>query len=446
MSPPLDEANLRELAAPRVSRWLTAAAIDWAVIVLTFVAAARIDHPAAYVLAVLPIASRQQALGALFHDAAHRLASRDRALNDVLGNLFCAFPLGLTLGGYRRYHFAHHRFLGTDQDPENAHKRLLKQWALPARARRVLPWFVADLLGGGVPHLVAAGKLTRPVSVAETFGLGLEWLVALGVAWRLGVVWIPVLWIAGIVTVFWSGVRLRIWTEHLGTKDTHRIQVPRWLAIAIMPHDIGLHWEHHHFPSVPFYNLARLRALLPANADGAPAVTSLPALATGFLRSAPLGSGEVGETVVPAESASPIRERGRAFAFFAHVAIPLVLGVGVYLACRTKLPRVLAWIPVHAPLAAVVPGAIAGVLPDMAWSYALTAMMAIVWRSGPARARLLWVGGAWMFAASWEVGQYVGIVPGTFAWSDLVTSLAACAMATLLCRDRAPSRPTCEGA
>src|SRR6185437_5058923 len=105
----------------------------------------------------------------------------------------------------------------------------------------------------------------------------------------------PILWIVSIVTVFWSGVRLRIWTEHLGARDTHRIHLPPLVAAAVMPHHIGLHWEHHAFPRVPFHHLARLRAAL----DAPPPLLGLVELWRGFVRSPPLASGAVAATVCP---------------------------------------------------------------------------------------------------------------------------------------------------
>lgn len=151
---------------------------------------------------------------------------------------------------------------------------MLRQWNLPARPSRVVLGFVGDLLGGGLPHLVAAGKLTRPVSVVEALGMLAYWAAIVGVCHALGVVWIPILWVLSIATVFWAGGRLRIWTEHLGTSSTHRVFVPEWFEQLIMPHDIGLHWEHHRHLSVPFYKLRDLRAAL-----AGPPIVTLPALA-----------------------------------------------------------------------------------------------------------------------------------------------------------------------
>lgn len=432
--PHLDEASLAALSRPRFDRWALAAAVDWGVIVATFALAAQLDHPLAYALAVVPIGSRQQALGALFHDAAHRLASRSRSLNDMAGNLLAAWPLGLSLGGYRRYHFAHHRSLGTDRDPENAHKQALPQWRLPAEPPRVALHFVGDLLGGGLPHLAAAGKLTRPVSVLEAAGLGLFWVVVLLVAYRLDALWVPLLWLASIATVFWSGVRLRIWTEHLGTRGTHRIRVPAWFSQFIMPHDIGLHWEHHHWPTVPFWNLSRLRNLLPPGEAGAPALLSLGDLWRAFLSSTPLPSGQAGATVNVEPPPRPVITPARpvAWRYLLHVALPFAAGVLVYLLCRRTPPRPLAWLPTGL-LAGRLPRGFVDVFPDATWAYSLTALQSLVWSGAPGRSRWLWVASAPLLVAAWELGQYARLLPGTFDPADLAFGVAACLLAVLFC-------------
>ncbi len=286
--PAVDRALLARLSRREPVRWLAAALLDWAIIVLVLVGARRVDHPVGYALAIVPLGSRQQALGALFHDAAHHLVSRRRALNDALGAPLSAWPLGLTLSGYRRYHLVHHRALGTPRDPEVGHKRLLPQWPLPMRNRHWLH-FASDLVGGGLIHLAAAGRMTRPVRKRETLGFALFWVAAILIAYECGLLWALTLWVASIATAFWSGVRLRIWTEHLGTLGTHRITMGPLFEAVVMPHAIGLHWEHHHFPSVPFHRLRELREALPA-----PPIVGLGDLFRRFARSEPLASGDLG--------------------------------------------------------------------------------------------------------------------------------------------------------
>ncbi|PRQ10077.1 fatty acid desaturase [Enhygromyxa salina] len=427
--PSADPQLIRELSRLEPSRWLGAAIADWAVIALTFIVVDAIDHPLAYALAVVPLGSRQQALGALFHDAAHKLVCRPSWLNDALGSALAAWPLGLTLGGYRRYHFAHHKQLGSAEDPENHHKGLIRQWRLPARAPRVLLGFLGDLVGGGLPHLLAAGKLTRPVSVVEALGMAVFWGVIVGACWVLGVVWVPIVWVVSIATVFWSGVRLRIWTEHLGTRGTHRVHVPEWLEQLIMPHDIGLHWEHHRHPSVPFYRLGELRAALPG-----PPIVTLPALARAFTTSAALRSGQVAERV----HAPPMPSRARTPAplvlrALTHVLAPLGLGVLVYALLRPRallLDQWLATLGVELPASQLAAGELAtimGWLPSALWTYALTAFVATLWTGTPRAdpGRRAWLFVALAISIGWELGQAAQLWPGTFSVQDLLASVVA---------------------
>jgi fatty acid desaturase len=452
--PPLDPAVLASLATPRVGPWLGAALVDWAIVVGIFAVVAKLDHPLAYVLAIVPLGSRQQALGALFHDAAHHLVTTRTRLNDALGNALAAFPLGLTLAGYRRYHFPHHRALGTSEDPEIHHKSTLPQWALPLRPASSLGHFLGDLVGGGTPHLLVAGGLTRPRRRTEWIPLGAFWLVVGAVSWGAHLWWVPVLWVATIATVFWSGVRLRIWTEHLGSHDTHRIDVPVWLAHAWMPHHIGLHWEHHHFPGVPFWNLPRLRAALPGPR------LSLARLCAEFILAEPLASGSLGGAI-DAPSAGPLsperrdeaNRRLRPLRWLLHVVAPLVVGVGLYVAFRPRLPWVLSFLPYAGRLEHVLPERLVDVAPDAAWSYALTASLALLWAPGPGaakhRQRWAWVAVGPIFSAAYELGQQVGVVPGSYDWADLVFGVGASLLAVVCCRwprFTASAEPTAPGA
>ena len=417
---------LATLSRLEPARWLGAAVTDWAAIALIFWVVAEIDHPLAYVLAVIPLGGRQQALGALFHDAAHQLVTRRRALNDGLGSVLAAWPLGLTLGGYRRYHFAHHRALGSADDPENHHKGLLRQWSLPARPGRVVLGFVGDLLGGGLPHLLAAGKLTRPVSVLEAGGMIVFWASVVFACVWLGAWWMPVLWVVSIATVFWSGVRLRIWTEHLGTSSTHRIQVPEWLEQLIMPHDIGLHWEHHRHPSVPFYNLGALRAEL----EGPP-IVSLPALARGFLASIPLASGEVADTVHARPISTSTTRSWSTRRAIALVLVPLLAGALVYALLRAPgiaLDVWLARLDLSAPHLRLSAGALAPIitwLPSALWTFSLTALVGALWPPTLSRPRRVWLSVVAVVVFGWELGQAATWWPGNFAIADLLASVVA---------------------
>ncbi len=66
-------------------------------------------------LAILLIGGLQHRLAGLGHEAAHFIFLRNKTLNDLLGDLFCMFPIFGTVHFYRLSHLAHHQFTN---DPE----------------------------------------------------------------------------------------------------------------------------------------------------------------------------------------------------------------------------------------------------------------------------------------------------------------------------------------
>jgi fatty acid desaturase len=89
------------------------------------------------------------------------------------------------------------------------------------------------------------------------------WLLSLaGTLVYCGQWWVIVVWYLGTAMVFWPIFRLRVWTEHVGTDDAHRIHAPWYIRWWLLPHNTWHHYEHHHFPQVPCWNLPRLRALI----------------------------------------------------------------------------------------------------------------------------------------------------------------------------------------
>lgn len=245
---------------PKLWPWSWRLALDWLIIAAFFWLSWRWHHPAIWIISAIVIGSRQHAIGILGHDGAHRLVCRNRFWNDFLTSIFCLWPLQIPLAGYRRFHFNHHRNVGTDQDPERLHKKLFPQWGLPLKPWRLIGWILADLLGGGVPHIGMAVYLTRPVSWKDALGPILFWTLILTICFFLKVIWIPILWFACLLTTFWISFRLRIWTEHVGTSETHRLSAALWQRFLFLPHGTWHHYEHHLYPKVPFWSLAKIRA------------------------------------------------------------------------------------------------------------------------------------------------------------------------------------------
>jgi fatty acid desaturase len=238
--------------------WFWRVAFDWSIIAACFCAAYWVPHPAIWLACVVIIGARQHALAILGHDGAHRMACRNRFLNDTLTGLLCFWPLGFAINGYRRFHFKHHRTVGTDEDPELIHKnhKWLGQWQTPMK---LLLHVTMDCLGGSLPHLGMAAYLTRPTSLLDQLGpaLTISGLVAL--TWWIGCLWIPLLWFGSLWTSFFVVFRFRLWTEHVGTTGTHRISATWWQRFLFLPHNTWCHWEHHECSSIPCWALPDAR-------------------------------------------------------------------------------------------------------------------------------------------------------------------------------------------
>ena len=87
------------------------------------------------------------------------------------------------------------------------------------------------------------------------------------------------LWILPAITVQAVILRLRAVAEHgapsdvstpLGAARTN-IDLPLWARVALFPHHVNYHLEHHLYPAVPHYHLPALHEKLKAHGilDGA---------------------------------------------------------------------------------------------------------------------------------------------------------------------------------
>jgi len=230
--------------------WGISVAVNWIVIVAAVVAAYALNHVVAYMLAVLVVGTRQHALAVLGHDGAHRHVSENQRLNDGAASFFCFWPLGVGLHGWRKFHFHHHRTVGTPDDPELAVKhKYPKRWSPDTN-----PWrqFFLDLFGFSVLETTMLIRYAPPEKKIDAIGP----LATIAGAWVAVLYWADwralAIWHVASVTSFWAVFRLRAFTEHVGTDSTHRLtQPPLWKRLLYLPENTWLHWEHHLMPGVP---------------------------------------------------------------------------------------------------------------------------------------------------------------------------------------------------
>jgi fatty acid desaturase len=206
-------------------------------------------------------------LALLGRDAAHRVAFRRRKLNDILGNLLIARPLFVVLGGYRPWHFEHHRRLGTDHDPE-LHYRAFRPYSGPLSWAKIRRVFLLDLLGFGALDLFIFMREIFPHRRPISFlGPVLFWIAFGAITYHFDVAWVFFVWAASLITGFWTVFRVRTWTEHVavpepwntGKQNSHRFETGWMARFLFFPHNTHCHYEHHQWPQVPYYNLPLLR-------------------------------------------------------------------------------------------------------------------------------------------------------------------------------------------
>jgi hypothetical protein len=141
---------------------------------------------------------------------------------------------------------------------------------------------------------------------------------------------------------------------------------------------------------------------------------------------------------------APRKPRATAWAVGLNVVLPVIVGALIYLAWRSTDLWVFRWMEtlgldqyvrrlrtVAVPLRQYMPSFVLFSLPDGLWTYGLIASLRLVWRSENCRAAYSWVGLATALSVLPELGQAVGLVPGTFDLADLLamTSAVLCAMA-----------------
>ena len=146
------------------------------------------------------IGSRINGLGGLMHEAAHYRAYANRTVNDIVGEI-TAFLTTASMAGYRNSHFAHHRELNSEMDPDWTRNIGLPEFEFPAprsgvlthAAQYLLGLKVATALGGfhknkdtrDIPAIVSRGRLIFMACASGGFNppSGCWRAVAAGAGW-----------------------------------------------------------------------------------------------------------------------------------------------------------------------------------------------------------------------------------------------------------------------
>lgn len=229
--------------------------------------------------AMVLLATRQQALFVLAHDAAHYRLFGSRRLNDLVGRA-CGAPVGISMLSYRVVHRLHHNHLYERQDPDTPiHggyprgrayliRKLLKDGAGLTAYKTYAYFFgapAAKRTDGQIDPLGDTSEGLRRAAMGDRWVVATFHVAAPVAAFAGGVLLeYLLLWIVPLVCLLQPILRFRSILEHGMVKDLSSAWTaartntgPRWLMWLLFPHHVHYHVEHHLYPSIPHYNLPR---------------------------------------------------------------------------------------------------------------------------------------------------------------------------------------------
>ena len=293
----LERELLQQLSRPAPWPLLLHTLLEWALIIGAISLSLWADSGWISLLAIVFVATRQHALLVFMHEFAHRQFSRTRpVLNDVIGDFLTALPMMVTVHGFRRDHFQHHRATSTKDDPNWASTRRRNRYRFP-RSRIGMIWLLLlHTVGFYTPQELKSVLFDAGMATASPRDVALRqagfWVSVLGACWAFNL-WLIVAfyWFLPMFTVLMAVLYLREVAEH-HAMPKRGLEAARTMlsgpveSFLIGPHSVGFHAEHHLYPSVPFCRLPQLHRLLSERAGYAKHAVVTRGYFTGLLREA----------------------------------------------------------------------------------------------------------------------------------------------------------------
>ncbi len=255
--------QIEELSRPRFAIFCAYLALDWLGIAVGFALFAWYSSLAGFLAASVVLGVSQHGLVVLGHEAVHFRVCRRRLINEGVGRLLCMFPVTLTVSSYREFHLPHHRDPFGPGDPELPLRRALgANFQPPFTIARGMRLWALSFLGFSIKELVIFGAMMPLGSIREKLWLAAYWGAVLAGAYFSGTLAFAALWGFALCTTYFSMLRIQGWYEHgLTDMSTNRYSLPSPLYRLILPLNIWVHYEHHKYPTVPFYNLEKERMI-----------------------------------------------------------------------------------------------------------------------------------------------------------------------------------------
>lgn len=217
-------------------KWTVRLLVDWLLIISTVTICSY--YPILVIPGLFIIGSRLQALSIIGHMACHNFCSKSKLHNKIMQYL-AFYPLGVDPIRYKKFHFAHHRWLGDPQrDPEVILQTEVKDRWLQHRKKDLY----LDLVGAHYDEILQIFQYIGTwQSVFCTLIIQVLLVIFISPYWLM--------WLVATLTTFMFIFRLRAWTEHDHLNRpgiTIKTSKPSVLKrMLYLPHNTWLHYEHH---------------------------------------------------------------------------------------------------------------------------------------------------------------------------------------------------------
>jgi fatty acid desaturase len=230
---------------------------------LGFLAFSLVPGVPTFILCFVLVANGYHGLTILAHETYHWTLFRSRRVNDLVGAWLYSYPVLGQFSMLRRQHFLHHRFAGTEKDPD------LELWDWPRDQRRRYALHLLYTLSGApvARSFLSRGKeretQLRGPAPTEASGWDAETLKVVGVqlgllgifTLTLGWQYYFALWLLPIVTLGRVIAHLRAFLEHQGGTIGIFEKTNTFERLVFGRLNFHLHGVHHAFPSEPWFGV-----------------------------------------------------------------------------------------------------------------------------------------------------------------------------------------------
>lgn len=270
----VDKKTIRKLSHLQSWRSMGSLTLDMITIGACFAAYYYFSNMLVYLICCILIGTRLYALYSLLHEAIHYHLIAKRNLNDLITILFLSGPLFISLKKMRKEHFAHHKYLHTELDPESANLKY-KEFQFPKSGFSLFMILFKDITGINFIYykfLKLKSLMKQPVNmkwpfpVSDRYDLGilLYYSTLTGIIFYFNFqFYFLILYIIPYITIYQFLNRLRFYTEHRNLEPdtkykTRTLKLNALQRFFFSPYNLGYHTEHHLYPNVPFYHLPEL--------------------------------------------------------------------------------------------------------------------------------------------------------------------------------------------